>query len=90
MSSLLRAGSNLQVLRRARELDCPWDESTCAAAAHTGQLEVLVWAREHGCPWEENIYENPEFDCCALAAFGGHLEVLTWLWEQGNPWNEWT
>jgi len=65
------------VLRRARELDCPWDESTCAVAAEGGHLEVLVWAREHGCPWSEDPTWNEgeclwdPLDCCALAVWAG-------------------
>jgi hypothetical protein len=40
---------HLEVLKWAREHDCPWDEGTCVAAADNGNLEVLRWAIEHGC-----------------------------------------
>jgi len=45
------ATGNLQLLRLAREYDCPCDGSTCADAAANGHLFLLRWAREHGCPW---------------------------------------
>jgi hypothetical protein len=61
---------NLDVLKWARENDCPWDDETCANAAEGGHLEVLKWARENDCPWDE--------DTCANAAQGGHLETLKW------------
>jgi hypothetical protein len=48
-------GGHLQVLKLAREHDCPWDEQTCEKAAEGGHLEVLKWAREHDCPWNEDV-----------------------------------
>ena len=48
----VRAGGHLEVLKWARENDCPWDEYTCRAAAKGGHLETLKWARENGCPWD--------------------------------------
>jgi hypothetical protein len=44
-------GGHFEVLKWARENDCPWDELTCTSAALGGHLEVLKWARENGCPW---------------------------------------
>ena len=44
-------GGHLEVLKWARENDCPWDGRTCAFAANGGHLELL--ARENGCPWDE-------------------------------------
>ena len=41
---------HLEVLKYARENGCPWDETTCAAAAKNGHLETLKWARENGAP----------------------------------------
>jgi hypothetical protein len=54
------------VLKWARENGCPWDESTCDAAADGGHLEVLKWARENGCPWDE--------DTRRIAASKGYVE----------------
>jgi hypothetical protein len=75
-------GGHLEVLKWARENDCPWDEWTCMRAAEGGHLEVLKWARENGCPWG--------VETCAWAAQGGHLEVLKWLRENDCPWDECT
>ena len=47
------AGGYLEVLKWARENDCPWDKETCKWAAENGHLEILKWAREQGCPWSE-------------------------------------
>ena len=41
----------MEVLQLLRENDCPWDASTCHAAALGGHLAVLRWARERNCPW---------------------------------------
>jgi hypothetical protein len=43
----------LDVLRWARQHDCPWDESTSEYAADHDELEVLRWLIEHGCPGGE-------------------------------------
>ena len=71
---------NLEILKWARENNCPWDESTCSHAARGGHLEILKWARENGCPWDENT--------CSYAAFGGHLEILKWARANDCPWSE--
>ena len=42
---------HLEVLKWARDHDCPWNETTCTKAVEGGHLEVLKWARKHGCPW---------------------------------------
>jgi hypothetical protein len=57
---------HLEVLKWARENDCPWGTSTCAYAAGHGHLEVLKWARENGCPWGESTRR--------LAAEKGYVE----------------
>ena len=48
---------------------CPWNWTTCSAAAAGGHLGVLEWARsqEPPCPWNGRT--------CSEAAMGGHLEV---------------
>ena len=81
------------MLKWAREHGCPWDESTCAAAAgeeqstvlpdvQGGHLEVLQWAREQDppCPWNSRV--------CHAAAERGNSEVLQWARDQGCPWDE--
>ncbi len=42
----------LEVLKWARENNCPWDKLTCSYAASNGHLEVLKWARANNCPWD--------------------------------------
>jgi hypothetical protein len=69
---------HLEVLRWAREHDCPWSTLTCAYAAEGGHLEVLKWAVEHDCPWGSMT--------CTYAAEGGHLQLLKWARGHGCPW----
>jgi len=38
-------GGNLEMLKWARQHDCPWDAGTCSFAASGGHLEVLQWVR---------------------------------------------
>jgi hypothetical protein len=57
----------------------PWDEYTCASAAHCGHLAVLQWARANGCPWDA--------ETCSAAADGGHLSVMRWARANGCPWD---
>jgi hypothetical protein len=45
-------GGQLDVLKWAREHLCPWDETTCEAAAAGRDTELLQWARMHDCPWD--------------------------------------
>jgi len=58
-------GGYLEILKWARENNCPWNEYTCTCAASGGHLETLKWARENNCPWNE-------FTC----AYGGYLEKI--------------
>jgi hypothetical protein len=69
---------NLDLLKWARDRDCPWDEYVCMKAAETGNLEILKWAREHGCPWDKFV--------CIKAAETGNLEILKWARENECPW----
>ena len=62
-------GGHLDVLKWARENDCPWDVWTCEKAARGGHLEVLKWARENDCPWDEGT--------CASAAERGDLKCAS-------------
>ena len=50
---IARMGESIELLKYARDQGCPWDASTCRAAAGGGHLEVLQWARANGCPWDE-------------------------------------
>ena len=54
---------------------CPWDWSTCSAAAKGGHLEVLQWARANGCPWHEKELH--------IAAENGHEAMVRALIELG-------
>ena len=98
MSSVVALNSvgTLAFLRN-QDPPCPWDESTCCAAAEGGHQEVLMWLRSQDppCPWDE--YEcrrwSQDPPCpwdeyvCQAAAGGGHLEVLKWLRSQAPPWH---
>ena len=81
----LKQRSNLPLLRRLREADCPWDAETCAAAARAGDLAVLQFARTGGCDWDERVVSG------ALSAIGtplelpGHRETLRWALEHDCP-----
>jgi hypothetical protein len=70
-----RAARNghLEVLKWAREHDCPWDEITCSLAAWGGHKEVLRWARAHGCPWSKRECESYSFF---------HPETVAWVQAQ--------
>jgi hypothetical protein len=70
----------LDILKWARENNCPWNKDTCSEAALFGHLEVLKWIRKNGCPWDT--------DTCSSAARRGHSEILKWARENGCPWNE--
>ena len=70
----------LNLLRRLRARDCPWDADTCAGAAAGGHLHVLQWVRAKGCQWDAYT--------CELAAANGHLHVLQWARGNGCPWDK--
>lgn len=74
--------NDMDMLKWARKIGCPWDESTCANAAFHGNLEILHYARSQGCRWDEST--------CSAAAGRGHLETLQWAHDNGCRWNEWT
>jgi hypothetical protein len=66
------AGGHTHVLALLASLEpqCAFDETTCRAAAGTGQLETLRWLRAlkpEPCPWNAST--------CEAAAAGGHIEV---------------
>eukprot|EP00882_Tetradesmus_deserticola_P005181 GHRQ01005457.1.p1 GENE.GHRQ01005457.1~~GHRQ01005457.1.p1 ORF type:complete len:258 (+),score=35.48 GHRQ01005457.1:82-774(+) len=82
------AGGHTHVLALLAALKprCAFDETTCKAAAATGQLQTLRWLRSlqpEPCPWNASI--------CEAAAAGGHIEVLQWCRAQhpACPFDEW-
>jgi hypothetical protein len=68
-------GGHLEVLQRARELGCLWDERVSFIAASFGHLHVLQWLRANGCPWNPHIHD--------VAAKQGHDDVLQWAIANG-------
>ena len=75
------SGGHLEILKLARENDCPWYSDTCVQAAKGGHIDVLKWAFENGCPCDEK-------ETCSASATGGHIGVLEWARESGIRWNE--
>ncbi|MEM1010230.1 MAG: ankyrin repeat domain-containing protein, partial [Myxococcota bacterium] len=67
-----------QMLRWARERDCPWDVETLCEAAAAGHIAVLDWAREQGCP-----SDTDDTSLCSAAASNGELECLKLLVANG-------
>jgi hypothetical protein len=66
------AGGHTHILQllACQDPPCAFDETTCKAAASTGQLETLRWLRSlqpEPCPWSAST--------CEAAAAGGHIEV---------------
>ena len=64
---------------RTQDPPCPWDESTCEAAAGGGHLEMLQWlrAQDPPCPWDVST--------CTLAYDRGYVDILLWLVSQDPP-----
>jgi len=69
---------HIQCLMFARDIGCPWDVSTTAAAATAGHLDFLVYAHENGCPWDVTTTSS--------AAMFGNLNCLRYALENGCPW----
>jgi hypothetical protein len=76
---MISAGLSLNALEWAHGYDCPWDSSTCSAAAAAGHLHILQWARINNCPWDLNT--------CSAAAAAGHLHILQWARINNCPWD---
>jgi hypothetical protein len=72
----VRSG-NFELMKWARNNECPWDARTCTAAARLGRLDVLEWARRENCPWDAQT--------CTAAAEKGHLHVLEWARSRESP-----
>ncbi|CAB9529890.1 ankyrin repeat protein [Seminavis robusta] len=77
LANLLLEGGHLGILQWAYENGCPWDETTCAAAARGGHFEILKWAHQNGCPWDTFTVHD--------ANAGGHLEIVRWARQNGCP-----
>lgn len=71
---------NLDMLCLARAHGCPWNTSTCIAAAAKGHLAVLQYLHENQCAWNE--------DMCTAAARNGHLSCLQYAHQHGCPWSD--
>ena len=63
----------------AHEEGCPWDASTCRAAASGGHLACLQYAHEQGCDWDART--------CRAAAYEGRLACLQYAHEEGCDWD---
>ncbi len=66
---------NLNLLKKARDHNAPWNEKVCEVAALSGNLEMLKWAHENGCPWDQWTF--------SAAATRGCLDQLDYLFEHG-------
>ncbi|CAB9507047.1 ankyrin repeat protein [Seminavis robusta] len=77
----VREAISIAILKWARRHGCPWDESTCIAAAAAGHLHIVQWACVNGCRF--CIWST-----CTAAARAGHLAILQWARENGLHWNE--
>jgi hypothetical protein len=42
----------LELMKWARQNDCPWDMWTCTYAQVWDHRDILQWARENGCPYD--------------------------------------
>ncbi len=66
---------NLECLRHARMLGCPWNDRVTELAAKKGHLECLKYAHLNGCKLNHVIAE---------AALNGHLECLKYAHMNGS------
>ncbi|AGO83693.1 hypothetical protein psal_cds_189 [Pandoravirus salinus] len=70
---------------RAQDPPCPWDESTCAAAAwyaDMGGFKVLRWlrAQDPPCPWDKHTL--------TALVFRGTVDTFVWAYDRGAPCDE--
>ena len=71
---------HLELLKWARDNNCPYDVWVCAGAAMNGHLEVLKYLHENGYEWDAWA--------CTRAAKNGHLEILKYLHANGCLWDK--
>jgi len=79
--SIAASKGNLDVLREARAIGCPWG-NTATYACRNGHLQILQWAR---LPYQLDYRFDPvqlTSDCYYSAAKGGHLDVIKFLREE--------
>lgn len=69
--------NRVYILQCLYDAGCPFDETVCSYAAHTGSLEAFIWAMNHGMPRSEIV--------CNLAAACGRLEILRVAREHNCP-----
>lgn len=73
---------NVECLKYLHDNGCPWNESSCIAAAsegNLGNLENLKYFHENGCPWNEQTSK--------AAVRIGDINCLKYLHENGCLWN---
>lgn len=76
-ASTLVARGQIDLLRWARSMGCPWDTHVCIEAARRGDLDLLSWTASLGCPYT--------FKTMNAAAKNGHRHVVQLLYDQGMP-----
>ena len=66
---------------------CPWDATTCIAAAKRGYLPVLQWARKNHCAWDDGVtlaaVAGPEPNQVDQTGRGGDAALFFWCVERG-------
>ena len=64
---------------KAQDPPCPWNKSTCSAAALNKCSRILQWlrAQDPPCPWNEST--------CSAAALNKCSRILQWLRAQDPP-----
>ena len=70
--------NNLNTLKWARSIGCPWGKTLQNAGAHE-TTELIEWASAAGCPGTKNIYSD--------AAYYGRLENIKLLYSRGFSLN---
>ena len=77
--SMAASKGNLDVLREARAIGCPWG-NTATNACRNGHLQILKWARTE----RDFRFDRVQLssDCYLSAAKGGHLDVIKFLREE--------
>lgn len=73
---------SVQYLNWTKDLNCPWNEMLCSAAARQGNLTILQYLRRKGCPWDSWT--------CVEASTYNRNDILLWARDHGCPWDKWT
>jgi hypothetical protein len=72
------------VLQWANAKGCPWNESTCDAAAEGNHLELLQWAMEGGCEGEEHTLLEIACEC----RFDQMHRWLVWVFGHASEYED--